>query len=53
MQDYPGAIRTWEAFARAVGPDSQDAKTAQRFISEAREAMRNASPVDKAFQKKS
>jgi cytochrome c-type biogenesis protein CcmH/NrfG len=53
MQDYPGAIRTWEAFARAVGPDSQDAKTAQRFIGEAREAMQNASPVDKAFQKKS
>ena len=53
MQDYPGAIRTWEAFARAVGPDSQDAKTAQRFISEAREAMQNASPVEKAFGKKS
>ena len=53
MQDYPAAIRTWEAFAKAVGPDSQDAKTAQRFISEAREAMQNASPVDKAFRKKS
>ena len=53
MQDYPAAIRTWEAFARAVGPDSQDAKTAQRFIGEAREAMRNTSPVDKAFGKKS
>jgi cytochrome c-type biogenesis protein CcmH/NrfG len=53
MQDYPAAIRTWEAFAKVVGPDSQDAKTAQRFISEAREAMQNASPVDKAFQKKS
>lgn len=53
MQDYPAAIRTWEAFARAVGPDSQDAKTAQRFISEAREAMQNTSPVEKAFQKKS
>lgn len=53
MQDYPAAIRTWEAFEKAVGPDSQDAKTAQRFISEAREAMQNASPVEKAFQKKS
>jgi cytochrome c-type biogenesis protein CcmH/NrfG len=53
MQDYPAAIRTWEAFARAVGLDSQDAKTAERFISEAREAMQNASPVDKAFGKKS
>jgi cytochrome c-type biogenesis protein CcmH/NrfG len=53
MQDYPAAIRTWEAFAKVVGPDSQDAKTAQRFISEAHEAMQNASPVDKAFQKKS
>ena len=53
MQDYPAAIQTWEAFARAVGPDSQDAKTAQQFIAEAREAMRSASPVDKAFQKKS
>ena len=48
MQDYPAAIRTWEAFAKAVGPDSQDAKTAQRFIGEARQAMRNASPIDKA-----
>lgn len=53
IQDYPAAIRTWESFARAVGPDSQDAKTAQRFISEAREAMQNASPVEKAFGKKS
>ena len=53
MQDYPAAIRTWEAFARAVGPDSQDGKTAQQFISEAREAMRNKSPLDKAFGKKS
>lgn len=53
VQDYPAAIRAWEAFARAVGPDSQDAKTAQQFISEARAAMQNASPVDKAFGKKS
>ena len=53
MQDYPAAIRTWEAFARAVGPDSQDAKTAERFIGEARDAMQKGSPVDKAFGKKS
>jgi predicted Zn-dependent protease len=53
MQDYPAAIRTWESFVRAVGPDSQDGKTAQQFISEAREAMKKTSPVDKAFGKKS
>ena len=53
VQDYPAAIQVWEAFERAVGPDSQDAKTAQRFIAEAREAMKKASPVEKAFQKKS
>lgn len=52
-QDYPAAIRTWEAFMRVVGPDSQDGKTAQQFIREAREALQNASPVDKAFDKKS
>jgi hypothetical protein len=51
--DYSGAIRTWEAFIRAVGSDSQDAKTAQQFIAEARDAMKNASPVEKAFDKKS
>lgn len=51
MQDYPEAIRTWEAFIRAVGPGSQDGKTAQQFIAEAREAMKTASPVEKAFGK--
>ena len=53
MQDYAAAIRAWEAFVRAVGPESQDGKTAQEFIREAREALQNASPVDKAFGKKS
>jgi tetratricopeptide (TPR) repeat protein len=38
-QDYRGAIRTWEAFIKAVGPESQDAKTAQQFIAEAEKAM--------------
>jgi cytochrome c-type biogenesis protein CcmH/NrfG len=52
-RDYPGAIRTWEAFIRAVGSDSQDGKTARQFIEEARNAMRNASPVEKAFDRKS
>ena len=53
MQDYAAAIRAWEAFVHAVGPESQDGKTAQQFIREAREALQNASPVDKAFGKKS
>jgi tetratricopeptide (TPR) repeat protein len=51
-QDYPAAIRAWEAFIRVVGPESQDGKTAQQFIREAREALPNASPVDKAFGRK-
>ncbi|HSB71959.1 MAG TPA: tetratricopeptide repeat protein [Candidatus Methylomirabilis sp.] len=52
--DYAGAIRTWEAFIQAVGPDSQDGKTAQNFITEAKQAMGNApSPVEKAFGGKS
>jgi len=38
-KDYAGAITVWEAFMRAVGPDSQDGKTAQGFIAEARKAM--------------
>lgn len=38
-RDYPAAIRTWEAFIQQVGRDSQDARTAERFISEARAAM--------------
>jgi tetratricopeptide repeat protein len=52
--DYAGAIRTWEAFLQAVGPDSQDGKTAQRFIAEAKQALGSApSPVEKAFGGKS
>ncbi len=39
QQDYRGAIRTWEAFIKAVGPESQDAKTARQFIAEAEKAM--------------
>ena len=53
VQDYSEAIRTWEAFMRLVGPDSQDGKTAQQFIAQAREAMQKTSPVDKAFGGKS
>lgn len=53
LQDYPAAIKTWEAFLRTVGPESQDGKTAQQFIAEAREAMKKASPVDKAFGRRS
>jgi cytochrome c-type biogenesis protein CcmH/NrfG len=49
LQDYPAAIKTWEAFLRTVGPESPDGKTAQQFIAEARAAMKKASPVDKAF----
>jgi tetratricopeptide (TPR) repeat protein len=52
MQDYPAAIRAWEAFIRVVGPESEDGKTAQQFIRDAREAPQNASPVDKAFGRK-
>jgi predicted Zn-dependent protease len=51
-QDYPAAIRSWEAFRRVVGPDSQDAKTAQQFIDEARRALSARSPVEKAFDGK-
>jgi tetratricopeptide (TPR) repeat protein len=42
-KDYAGAIKVWEAFVQAVGPDSQDAKTAQGFIAEARKAMAGGS----------
>ena len=38
-KDYAGAIRVWENFMQVVGPDSQDGKTAQQFIAEARKAM--------------
>lgn len=51
-KDYPGAIRVWEAFIQVVGADSQDGKTAQNFIAEARKAMGGA-PVEKAFGGKS
>lgn len=51
-KDYAGAIRTWERFQRAVGPESADAKTAQGFIGEARQAMAPQSPVEKAFDGK-
>jgi len=37
--DYPEAIRAWEAFIQAVGPDSQDGRTGRAFIAQAREAM--------------
>jgi cytochrome c-type biogenesis protein CcmH/NrfG len=53
MHDYAAAIRTWEAFIRAVGADSQDAKTAQQFITEARKALKGSSPVENAFGGKS
>jgi tetratricopeptide (TPR) repeat protein len=52
-QDYAGAIRAWEVFIQAVGPDSQDGKTAQKFIAEARQAMGGASPVEKSSGGKS
>jgi cytochrome c-type biogenesis protein CcmH/NrfG len=38
-KDYAGAIRVWETFMQVVGADSQDGKTAQQFIAEARKAM--------------
>jgi tetratricopeptide (TPR) repeat protein len=38
-QDYRGAIQAWEAFIRVVGAESQDGRTAQGFIDEARKAM--------------
>lgn len=52
-KDYGGAIRTWETFIQVVGADSQDGMTAQGFIAEAKKAMGGASPVEKAFDKKS
>jgi cytochrome c-type biogenesis protein CcmH/NrfG len=48
-KDYPAAIRAWENFRRVVGPESQDGRTAQGFIDEARQAMSGGSPVEKAF----
>lgn len=38
-KDYAGAIRVWESFIQVVGADSQDGKTAQNYIAEARKAM--------------
>jgi cytochrome c-type biogenesis protein CcmH/NrfG len=52
-KDFPGAIRAWEAFLRAVGPDSPDGKTAQNFIAEARKAMGTGPEVGKAAGGKS
>ena len=52
-KDYAGAIRVWEAFIRVVGAESQDGKTAQGFIAEARKAMGGASPVERASGGKS
>jgi predicted Zn-dependent protease len=48
-KEYAAAIRVWEAFIRVVGAESQDGKTAQGFIAEARQAMAGGSPVEKAF----
>lgn len=52
-KDYGGAIRTWETFIQVVGADSQDGKTAQGFIAEAKKSMGGGSPVEKAFGGKS
>ena len=43
-KDYAGAIRGWESFIQVVGPDSQDGKTAQQFIAEARKTMGGGKP---------
>ena len=51
--DYPAAIKVWEAFIQVVGAESQDGKTAQNFIAEAKKAMGGASPVEKASGGKS
>jgi len=52
-KDYTGAIRVWEAFIQLVGADSQDGKTAQGFIAEAKKALGNTSPAEKAPDGKS
>jgi tetratricopeptide (TPR) repeat protein len=52
-RDYPAAILLWETFLVLVGPESQDGKTAQKFIAEARQAMGKGSAVEKAFGGKS
>jgi len=51
-KDYAGAIRVWEAFIQVVGADSQDGKTAQAFIAEAKKAM-GGPPLGKAASGKS
>lgn len=51
-KDYAGAIRVWEAFIQVVGADSQDGKTAQAFIAEAKKAM-GGPPLGKASSGKS
>jgi Tfp pilus assembly protein PilF len=48
-QDYAAAIQVWEIFVQAVGVDSEDARTAQKFIAEARKTMGGPPPVEKAF----
>ncbi len=52
-RDYAGAIRVWETFIQLVGADSQDGKTAQGFVAEAKKALGNASPVEKPLGGKS
>jgi tetratricopeptide (TPR) repeat protein len=52
-RDFRGAIRTWEAFIQAVGAESQDGKTAQGFIAEARRALETLPPGQSTPQKKS
>ncbi len=44
-KDYSGAIKAWEAFIKVVGAESQDGKTAQNFIVEARKAMGVSPPA--------
>jgi cytochrome c-type biogenesis protein CcmH/NrfG len=48
-KDYDSAIRTWESFIQIVGAESNDGKTAQGFIAEAKKAMGAESPIEKAF----
>jgi len=52
-KEYAGAITTWEMFIQVVGAESQDGKTAQRFIAEAQEAMGGVLPIKKGFGGKS
>jgi tetratricopeptide (TPR) repeat protein len=52
-KDYTGAVKTWEIFIQVVGAESQDGKTAQRLIAEARKAMGGIVPVEKGFGGKS